>query len=131
MEIRRKEKNDQKFASEKVAEEVAKLKESKEAYEHSVEILKRELDKSKNTPEGDFGAIIKIKKYQNQAFGLKHFGEDIKKVFEEIENDNKYGNGFQHGNVPEPPRCSKKLRLPKVDHEPMPIVMPFGMISID
>ena len=53
--------------------------------------------KVKNTGKGKADAACAIKDLQNRAFGLKHFGEDIKKVYNDIESRKRTVPDFAQG----------------------------------
>ena len=83
----------------------------KGVYETKKRIIEKSLQDAKDKPDAQFDAAKMVNDFQLKAFGLKHFGKDIKKVFEEIDkqNDNQKGASSKHGYVPP---CPPGLKSP-------------------
>ena len=71
----------------------------KAEYEEQKEILIEAMDKVSDTDEGKAEAAKDIKDLMQEAFGLKHFGEDIKKVYKKIEQKKSEMPVFSQGSV--------------------------------
>ncbi|XP_063691968.1 uncharacterized protein LOC134824157 isoform X1 [Bolinopsis microptera] len=71
----------------------------KKEYEEQKGILIEAMDKVSDTDEGKAEAAKDIKDLMQDAFKLKHFGEDIKKVYEKIEQKKSEMPVFSQGPV--------------------------------
>ena len=73
----------------------------KGVYETKKRIIEKSLQDAKDKPDAQFDAAKMVKDFQQKAFSLKHFGKDIKKVFEEIDkqNDKQKRASSRHGYV--------------------------------
>ena len=84
---------------------ISDLNDYKGVYETKKRIIEKSLQDAKDKPDAQFDAAKMVKDFQQKAFGLKHFGKDIKKVFEEIDkqNDKRKDASSKHGYVPQRP----------------------------
>ena len=75
------------------------MNEYKETYEIQKNILIEAMSKISETDEGKAEAARDIKDLMQKAFKLKHFGEDIKKVYERIEQQKSQMPVYSQGPV--------------------------------
>jgi len=87
---------------------IEELRTRKNEYERRKEILTKAMCEAKNTDAGKFQAADKIKRLEQKAYSLKHFGGKMKTAIEGINTSKAQMPQFHHGTTPKPPAKAKK-----------------------
>ena len=82
-----------------------RLNETKNAYLKEVEILQSAMGGSSG---GKISSPEEVKQFQNKLFKLKHFGGDLKEIFNKIENSKKEERIYRQGEVPVHSRSQRR-----------------------
>jgi len=99
--IKEEEEKPQNKEQRKIVEDLIK---EKDAYEEQKNIIEKALAELRDSDEGKEKAAKTIKELQARAFKLKHFGADVKKVFDKINSKKTEISSFQYGKTPPPPK---------------------------
>ena len=90
---------------------IAELQKQQDQYETRKEIITKAMSNVKNTDVGKSGAAEEIKRLEQKAYGLKHFGKDIKAAIDKINTSKAQLPEFHYGNIPKQPKRAKKRKF--------------------